>query len=64
VTGKVKVRGYTVAAAARELDVSYQQVYRWLRDGTLELLPIKGHARLATTASVLNLKRDRAVGVS
>jgi transposase-like protein len=60
---KAKVWGYTVAAAARELDVSYQQVYRWLRDGTLELLPVNGHARLATTASVLDLKRDRAVEV-
>ena len=54
-----KLDGYTVSEASRELDVSDQQVYRWLDEGILKQLSVRGHARIVTASSVLKLKQRR-----
>lgn len=55
-------RAYTVAAAARILNVSNTQVRRWIEDGTLrEDTSIAGKGRYATGASVRRLKAERQV---
>lgn len=54
-----KLDGYTVSEAARELDVSDQQVYRWLDDRILKQLSVRGHARIVAASSVLALKQRR-----
>jgi len=55
-----KITAYTASEAARELGVSPTQVYRWLKDGTLDgLTTLKGRIKLVDAGSVLDLKRER-----
>lgn len=42
----------TVAAAAQELGVTPQTVYRWLREGRLQEVKAEGQIMLITGASV------------
>ena len=61
---KAKLVGYTVAEAMKELGVSDQQIYRWLDEGTLAELSVKGRARIVDAASVFELKRKRELAAT
>ena len=57
---KVEVAAYTVAEAARELGASLTTVYRWLKEGRLQIMTtLGGSAILVTAESVARYKRER-----